>query len=247
MQNHIFKHKIRCKIGAKKHLFCTKNDRFRSDFQLKNLQIKLVFFIILIIALICYCNSKAMPLIVENAKNRADAVLSNCEYDGVMSVLESDEFANAKYVGIKYSSNNAVESIQCNTALLNKLMNDANNEIEAEIDKHNVGTFSVHMGSFFGISSALGKGPELTYKYDLSTNVNCELISEFKSVGINQTNHRIILRVTVITAIILPNGSPSIDVVSDFPVCDTIIAGDVPNGFSQIDLNNKELLKANDK
>ncbi|MEG1441994.1 MAG: sporulation protein YunB, partial [Oscillospiraceae bacterium] len=54
---------------------------------------------------------------------------------------------------------------------------------------------------------------------------------DFESVGINQTRHRIMVVVKVPISIAAPLKKISSEVVSEVPIAETVIVGDVPNTY----------------
>lgn len=73
-------------------------------------------------------------------------------------------------------------------------------------------------------------GPELTYNVlDLGV-VDADFYSEFSSAGINQTLHRLYMKIIVNMRIVLPGYSLAFDNSSTVMICENVIAGDVPLG-----------------
>ena len=217
----------------------------RGNFAVILLRIKLVFIIMLIVSAIVFFGVRARPIVIENAKERADAVISNAICDGVDDALDNDEFQSSKFIGVAYDENGDVKSVSCNTFLMNNLMLCANNAVEKHIGDNCSGTLKIRAGSLLGFASTQNIGPQITYKYNLSTNVNSELKSEFTSCGINQTKHRVILKITVCTAILAKWRPDSFNVVCEFPVSETLIVGNVPAAVRTVDIADDTLYNAN--
>lgn len=230
--------RLRRRICRRRKPICSNG---RRDCSVIWLRIKLIFIIMMIVAAIIFFGVRARPLVIENAKERADAVISNAICDGVDSALDNDEFQSSKFVSVAYNENGDVKTVSCNTVLMNNLMLCANNAVEEKIGENCSGVLKIRMGSLLGLSSTQNVGPILTYKYNLSTNVNSELISEFISCGINQTKHRIILKITVCTAILATWRPDSFNVVCEFPVSETLIVGNVPATVRSVDVTDDTL------
>ena len=209
------------------------------------LRIKLIFIVLLIVAAIVFFGVRARPIVIENAKERADAVISNAICDGVDDALDNDEFQSSKFISVAYDENGDVKTVSCNTVLMNNLMLCANNAVEKHIGDNCSGTLKIRAGSLLGFASTQNIGPQITYTYNLSTNVNSELKSEFTSCGINQTKHRVILKITVCTAILAKWRPDSFEVVCEFPVSETLIVGNVPAAVRTVDIADDTLYNAN--
>lgn len=228
--------------------FAAHNRSFRTSspnkHNLRIIRFKLIIIIIVLIFVMIWCSVKIRPILLENAEVRADAVVSNLIYDGMVKTLDEDGFKNAKFVSVSYDNNNEPSLVTCNTVLLNRLLNDSNDNIEQKINEsNNCGNVYIHMGTLTGITMLNGKGPKIICEYDLSTNVNCSLKSEFSAVGINQTKHTITLQINVVTTVVIIGNSKRLDVSCDFPISETIIVGKVPSSYSTMKLNGSTLYK----
>ena len=208
------------------------------------LRVKLIFIAALLASAIIFFGVRARPIVIENAKERADAVISNAICDGVDEALDNDEFQSSKFINVAYDENGDVKTVSCNTVLMNNLMLCANNAVEKHIGENCSGVLRIRAGSLLGFASTQNVGPQLTYKYNLSTNVNSALKSEFTSCGINQTKHRIILKITVCTAILAKWRPDSFEVVCEFPVSETLIVGNVPAAVRSVDFADDTLYKS---
>lgn len=217
----------------------------RRNYAVIKLRILLVLTVLALSFATVFFGVRARPIVIENAKERADAVISNCICDGVEEVLGKDEFQSSKFISVSYNDNGDVKTVSCDTVLMNNLMLEANNAVENKIGGDCSGTIKIRAGSLLGFASTQNVGPQLIYRYDLSTNVNCELISEFTSCGINQTKHRIILKITVCTSILAKWRPDSFDVVCEFPVSETLIVGNVPSAVRTVDVTDDMLYNAN--
>ena len=71
-------------------------------------------------------------------------------------------------------------------------------------------------------------------KIELYGSVNAELKSSFEDAGINQTRHRIICNVKVGVSAIIPGCSSYTEVENSFTVSETVLLGEVPDSFTQV-------------
>ena len=67
--------------------------------------------------------------------------------------------------------------------------------------------------------------------------VETKYSSEFESAGINQTRHKIYVKVKTTVRVIIPLKSNDIEVTNEVPIAETIIVGKTPNTAVQLDLN----------
>lgn len=72
-------------------------------------------------------------------------------------------------------------------------------------------------------------GPRITVFMNPIGYIETKYDSEFESAGINQTRHRIYVKVQAKLRVVIPFKKEDIDVVSEVPISETIIVGKIPN------------------
>ena len=71
-----------------------------------------------------------------------------------------------------------------------------------------------------------------------------DFFSEFKQAGINQTIHRIYVKVDTKVQVIIPFSNKFVEIGSEVPIAETIIVGDVPDTYIYVpDFENKDFLE----
>lgn len=73
-----------------------------------------------------------------------------------------------------------------------------------------------------------GKGPMVPIRYSAIRYSDASLENEFSQAGINQTLHRIILKVEISVTVMLPTGTKDVKTETNMVVAQTVIVGDVP-------------------
>ena len=121
---------------------------------------------------------------------------------------------------------------------INRLKAAASNAVMAELAAKEIQTTNIPLGSLIGGSFFVGRGPFLSIKVHTSGVVISNLSSEFADAGINQTNHRISLDMTVMMTAVLPMERVSIELQTSFLVCETVLVGEVPQTVLQLDLGD---------
>ena len=69
-------------------------------------------------------------------------------------------------------------------------------------------------------------------------------ISEFTDAGLNQTLHRMIMRTTVSVTAFIPMYSVETKVSGDFLIAETVIVGNVPESFTHVVSEDKDIVDA---
>ncbi len=167
---------------------------------------------------------------------RRSAMLS--VYTGVEAVLADEEFGYTDLVTVERDAQGRVLSAEANVMAINRLKAAASNAVMAELAAKEIQTTNIPLGSLIGGSFFVGRGPFLSIKIHTSGVVISNLSSEFADAGINQTNHRISLDMTVMMTAALPMERVSIELQTSFLVCETVLVGEVPQTVLQLDLGD---------
>ena len=86
------------------------------------------------------------------------------------------------------------------------------------------------LGTITGLPFLSGIGPELELNLINLGIVDADFFSEFSSAGINQTIHKLYMRIVVNMTIVLPGYTTSFENSSEVIICESIISGKVPLG-----------------
>ena len=87
-----------------------------------------------------------------------------------------------------------------------------------------------------------GRGPSLHFGLAGLTQMEAEFVSSFSAAGINQTRHCILIEFHAGFRILTPFGGEDREIVSTFPVTDTVIVGTVPERYAYIGSAGEGLL-----
>ncbi|WP_392486637.1 sporulation protein YunB [Haloimpatiens sp. FM7315] len=80
-------------------------------------------------------------------------------------------------------------------------------------------------------------GPSITVKMQPIGYIETRYLSEFETAGINQTRHKIYVKVKTKVKVILPLKSNEIEVNNEVLIAETIIVGKIPNTAIQMDMD----------
>ncbi len=140
---------------------------------------------------------------------------------------------------ISYGTDGDVKSISVNNTALNdlklKFVDHFVDNAQGTVD------FSVTLGTLSGISYFNCLGPFMKFFAEISQYPETKFVSTFEAQGINQTIHRIVMRVEVDVNYIFPGGSGSDSVASEYIVSETVIVGNVPDSYTNIIQNGKSI------
>ena len=95
------------------------------------------------------------------------------------------------------------------------------------------GKVTIPSGNLTGSAWLSGRGVNLTFRILLSYALVTDIRSEFRSVGINQTLHRVVIETTAAVTVLLPGRNVTREIKRSFPAAETVIVGRVPETLLQ--------------
>lgn len=154
--------------------------------------------------------------------NRAiKEVTSHTDVKSVVEILTNDD--------------GSIRLVQTDSAVMNRLstqVSELAQEMLQELKNINV---SIPVGSLVSNGLLSGKGPDIHITMIPAGSVNTDFSTEFENAGINQTRHRVYLKVSAEVQIIAPLSGGSIEVSTVVPITEMIIVGEVPNTYIHVD------------
>ena len=151
--------------------------------------------------------------------------------------MTDSELHNVKYEDLvitRYNDEGYVSLLQVNSVNVDLFARKVTALIRTEMAKFEDEGVSIPIGTLSGIPFISGIGPNVELNLMNLGIVDADFISEFVAAGLNQTIHRLYMRIIVNMTIVLPGYTLAFDNSSQVIICESVIAGEVP--FSNIDL-----------
>ena len=186
----------------------------------------LLRFSVLVVVVIVWLVVVVNPVVFNYADAVLDAVAVQAVNNSVADVVKTETYSNL--TDIRRDAKGTITSINADAVAMNFLSTQVSSRAqEYLVQKGNEG-IPVPLGTFSGLPFLVGRGKPINLTLKLVGAVNCNFESEFKSAGINQTEHKITLRSYAVVDIVLPFYSKRTNVVIEMLFSDSIIVGEVP-------------------
>ena len=147
----------------------------------------------------------------------ADVVMNSIIYDDLVNIV-SDEFGN-------------ISMIQANSLEINNLSKDLAQACEERIEEYGKVGVAIPLGTFTGIPLLVGVGPRIKVKMTPIGSVICKFISSFESAGINQTVHKIYVKISANVGVVMPLSSRTFNAEQQVLISESVIVGQVPEVY----------------
>ncbi|MBO5477204.1 MAG: sporulation protein YunB [Clostridia bacterium] len=207
--------------------------------QMKSEKSFVLFFILLIIfssittlyiqviepVLLNFTKSNAYTLAMKSTEEAIRQNLSDITYDSIVNEILNE---NGNIIGLR-----------TNTKELNRISNSIAIDIENNIANIESGNLRIPIGLFFNTGLLGGAGIRVNIKTVPLGDTKIDCISQFDSVGINQTRHRIILKIKTCFTIIAPLYVNDQFYEKEVVMAETILNGEIPNTYYHLDLTEE--------
>ena len=138
-------------------------------------------------------------------------------------------------INIQKDKEGNITLISANAVLMNNLA--ASTAIAAQDKILNIGEqgIKIPIGTILGGQLMSGRGPAVVVRVEPVGSVTTDFMTEFEAAGINQTRHKIYLVLNASIRILIGNSSQTVEISSQVLISETIIIGDVPQSYVEVD------------
>lgn len=178
--------------------------------------------------IVSVCHAKVQSVTMSAVNNAVIEVMSQSLHYSDLIVVEKD-------------SNGDIVLFETNSVLVNKLARETAQKTQSNLQKSKNIAINLKLGQLTGIAFFANLGPEIQVKINPYESVNCTFLSEFEEAGINQTRHKIFLNVITDMRVILPTSDKTISTCTQVLVCESLLAGKVPQIYLSTDKKESNL------
>ena len=173
------------------------------------------------------------PIILNTAESRVRAVALDAVNAAIAVNLSDVHYDDL--VTVERDREGHVVLLQANTINMNRISTQTALTAQQYIADIGQQPIRINMGSATGNALLAGRGPEILVNVIPVGAVGTEFITEFQSTGINQTRHKVYIRIRAMMRIVIPAGAKEVEVISQLPVAETVIVGSVPDSYVNVE------------
>lgn len=188
--------------------------------------------IALVWLIIAFTELNIRPIILTMAEARVRAIALDAVNMAIASTMQSVRYE--ELVTLSVDAHGRVTALSANTMAMNGLATKTALAAQQYIEDIEMQPIRVSLGSATGFPLFTGRGPSVLVRVEPAGSVSSEFLTEFMSAGINQTRHRIYMRLSTKVRIVIPTGAKLVEVVTMVPVAETLIVGEVPTTYVEV-------------
>ncbi len=192
-----------------------------------------IFIISIVIGSFIYVDKSLTPTITILAETKAEEIANRVVNKAVGDIVK-DKFDYSDLIYTKVDSQGKISMIQSNTVVINKIASNVALQIQNEFKKIKTTTTYIPIGTALKSPMLAKYGPQIKVSIEPIGIVNMDFKTQFESTGINQTRHRIYLEAKTEVNVVVPLTTKTKTVITQVPICETIIVGEVPESYVNV-------------
>ena len=197
--------------------------------KLQSLRVLFLIFLLTMLGIIVSFLYSAYPIFEASCKTAAGSKATNIVNEEVLNVMKDYNYNDLMY--IEKDTSGKVILIEANIVPINKVTALIVSNIQKRIDDSPRTTVFINLGAITGVSRLKNTGPQFDIELETAGSIASEIRTEFESVGINQTLHKIYLDLNTKIGILTPFASFSRNVESSVLLTQAVIVGEVPETY----------------
>lgn len=212
----------------------------------RRLWLKIIIILIILVVgfVLCasYFKGNILPVVLTMSEATIKAMAVNA-INSAANMVISNDLKYEEMVNIVKDGEGRIQMVQANTVKINRIARELATLSQTNIELITEQSLELPLGAFTGSVTMAGWGPAVKIELLPIGSVQCEFISVFEEVGINQTRHGIYVNINSCISLVLPVSSVPVNTTTTILVCENIIVGEVPQfylssggGSSLIDL-----------
>ena len=195
------------------------------------------FMLFLAAALLIYNGVAAYTVMIRTVRSVAQSQMEEVANGAIHRAIAraSEKVDYAELVNISKAADGSIESLTLNSKAANRLKSEIALNVLSDLNRSENYTISVPIGNFCGSEFLSGMGPAIKFKIIPCNIAHIDFESDFKPAGINQVLHTLSVRVDVNIGALLPGFEEISDLSSSAVISETVIMGDVPDTYFNIE------------
>lgn len=185
-------------------------------------------------AILLLADMTIRPAVEELVMYQAKVFATRLINAAMVEQLESESFEYERFVDITRDENGEIKSIEADMSQINRLKSKVSSGVSQKLDDPANRALSMPIGTIIGNELTSGRGPLVEIRMVPAGYVQTEIYNRFTAAGINQTLHQIMLGVTVQMTAVLPGYRIRTETQTSFCIAETVIVGQIPQGYAVI-------------
>lgn len=209
--------------------------KLRSNKKFRRFKILLLILCLLVVGVLLYFQRNVTRVLISISEATIRSITTVAVNDAIYYTL-NDVNRYDDLITIERDEAGNVTSITTDSLKINRIARDTAYMSQENLTKMSAEGIQVPIGALTGIEALAGFGTKINIKIIPISNVECRFVSKFTDAGINQTKHSLYLEIVSDISIILPSKSTNLASTIEVLICESVIAGKIPDTYLQASL-----------
>jgi sporulation protein YunB len=197
----------------------------------------LLFMVVLLIALLIFFDLNLKPIILSMAQAQARVMATNSLNTAVYELMR-EKITYQDLVTVVKDNDGRVTMLQADTMRMTELGARAALLVQRNLNELSAADLRIPIGAVTGVRLLAGRGPGVHVNIIPMGSATIEFIDDFSTAGINQTRHRVYLRINATVRMVIPTASSVSDASTQVLLAESILVGQVPDTYANVAPDN---------
>lgn len=193
-----------------------------------------ITFLLLTIALLIFLHFTLDATIRQSLEYQGKIIASEQLAQETLKTLQEMKLSYGDLVTVTRDGEGKLSSIETNMDKVNQLKNQLETNVTGSVNGIQSHTYSLPLGTLLGNDYLMGRGPEIPLQIRPMGYMESTVESRFRSAGINQTNHQLVLNLRLDLTTLVPLHHAESVVTTNVILAETVIVGEVPEYYTNI-------------
>lgn len=172
------------------------------------------------------------PILTNLAVSRIHNTVNRIVVSAVNDELSRGVINYDALVTMEKDAGGRITALRSNMSEVNRLQSAVSDSILQRLGEVSTVELAIPVGTLTGSALLAGRGTPIRIRMQSVGSASASFHDELIAAGINQTRHRILLRIDVHMSILLPGFTTSTRISNDISVAETVIVGEVPETYT---------------
>ncbi len=174
------------------------------------------------------------PFVFTYAKSQAETIVLRCANEAVLQVLSENQITYDGISKISRDANGLITGVEIDIVKVNTLKSKISNSLFSRVADSSFYDLYIPVGTLVGSEYTTGFGPKVHFKMQLTETSRVDFKSNFKSTGINQVLHQILIKIDISVNVLMLGFTEGFNVSTTAIAAQTVIVGAVPDAFTNV-------------
>lgn len=182
------------------------------------------------------------PIITAFAESNAVWLATKIANETVAEILEQEADRCRSLIQVAYNEQKILASVFTDTLAINTVKTAVTAAVIEKMETIDTVPVEIPLGTLIGFDWLSGWGPPVPFSMSVTSSVLSSVSSSLEAVGMNQSNYRVLINVSISLYVVTPGGRSSVAADFSYPMAEAVLLGEVPDNLTEVYGDDQTLL-----